>query len=238
MSQPTNCDQAAQDAAMVEIQGILAALNNRRPSTDMEVETALRMLGYNPKTVTAFGLCTCIIDGFYKKEDIPKHERDLSRDCLRSTVAGQAGYYLGLITDPELQDYLWSRSGTMTNVNYQPVLLREIIAYLDKRDAGRKARREFQEARIAAKQERRRKAAATVAKRSHARSTAFADACVADEEGASFVETEDSYAYERKVNRIVAKYKITGTDAFHCLLNLMALPDSHPAKRELFCETD
>ena len=34
-----------------------------------------------------------------------------------------------------------------------------------------------------------------------AASAAFADACVADEVGAEFVEHEDDYAYERKVDR-------------------------------------
>jgi hypothetical protein len=224
---------------MREMKGLLAALNNRRPSTDMEVEEGLRKLGYNPKTVTVHGLCTRIYNDFYREQpDIRKHERNPARDCFRDTVFGQACVYLGLITDAEIQGYLWSRSGSMAGVNYQPVLLREIVAYLNKRDTDRQVRRELQEAHIAAKQERRRKADATAAKRSLAKSTAFADACVADEEGAEFVETEDSYAYERKVDRIVAKYKIKGGNALSCLLNLMALPDSHPAKRELYCETD
>jgi hypothetical protein len=225
-------DSAALEAAMREMKGILAALQNRRPSTDMEVEEALRKLGYNPKTLTVHGLCTRIYNDFYKEQkDIPKSKRNPAQDCYRDTVFGQACDYLGLITDTELQGYLWSRSGTMAGVNYQPVLLREIVAYLNKRDSGRQARREIQEANIAAKQARK---TATAKQQSLAAFTAFADACVADEEGTAFVETEDDYAYERKVDRIVAKYKIKGGNPLSCLLNLMALPDSHPAKRELY----
>ena len=234
MSYPTNNDQAAQQAAIAEMKGLLAALKNRRPSTDMEVEEALRKLGYNPKTITVNGLCTRIYDAFYKEQrDIPKQKRNPARDCYRDTVFGQACVYLGLITDAETQDYLWSRSGSMAGVNYQPVLLREIVAYLNKRDTGRQARRSAQAANIAAKQERSRKAAPAKTQ-SHAASAAYADACAADEVGAEFVEHEDYYAYERKVDRIVEKYKIKGGDSLSCLLNLMALPDSHPAKRELF----
>jgi len=152
MSQPTNSDTAASMAATRKLQGILAALQNRRPSNDMEVKEALRMLGYNPKTVTVNGLYTCIYNDFYREQtDIPKRKRNPERDCLRSTVFGQACDYLDLITDAELQDYLWSRSGTMATVNYQPVRLCEIVAYLDKRDVGREARRAIQEANIAAK---------------------------------------------------------------------------------------
>lgn len=152
MSQPTNSDQAAIEAATREMQGILAALQNRRPSNDMEVEEALRMLGYNRKTVTVNGLCKRIYIDFYREQtDIPKRKRNPARDCLRDTVFGQACDYLGLITDAELQDYLWSRSGTMATVNYQPVLLHEIVTYLNKRDVGREVRRAIQEANIAAK---------------------------------------------------------------------------------------
>jgi hypothetical protein len=236
MSQTINSDTAAMEAARREMQRILAALKNRRSSTDKEIKRALRMLGYNPKTVTVKGLCTCIYYGFYKAQtDIPKSKRNPARDCSRSTVFGHACYYLGLITDAEIQGYLWSRSGTMTSVNYQPVRLCEIVAYLNKRDSLRKDRRATQEANIAAKQERSRKAA-PAKQLSFAESAAFADACVADEEGAAFAETEDDYAYESKVDRIIPKYKIKGgkLGLLSCLLNLMALPDSHPAKRELF----
>lgn len=225
-------DYAARAAARREMEGILAALENRRPSTDMEVEEALRKLGYNPKTLTVNGLCTRIYNDFYKaQKTIPKHKRNPACDCLRDTVFGQACDYLGLITDPELQDYLWSRSGTMVNVPYQPVRLCEIVAYLNKRDSGRQARREIQEANIAAKQARK---TATAMQQSFAAFTAFADACVSDEEGAASVDAEDDYANESKIDRIVAKYRIKGDNLFSCLLNLMALPDSHPAKRELF----
>jgi hypothetical protein len=232
MSQTKTSDQAVQEAATREIQGILAALDNRRASTDVEVEQALRMLKHNPKTITVGGLCTCIYNNFYKEQtDILR--RNPSGDCFRSTVFGQACVYLGLITDAETQDYLWSRSGTMTSVNYQPVLLREIVAYLNKRDAGREARRAIQAANVASKQERSCRAA-LAKKQSLAESAAFADACVADEEGATFVENADDYAYEHRIDRIVAKYEIKGGNMLTCLLNLMALPDSHPAKRELF----
>jgi len=234
MSQTKTSDQAVQEAATREIQGILAALDNRRASTDVEVEQALRMLKHNPKTITVGGLCTCIYNDFYKEQtDIPKRKRNPTSDCLQSTVFGQACDYLGLITDAETQGYLWSRSGTMTSVNYQPVLLCEIVAYLNKRDAGREARHAIQTANVAAKQECSRKAA-PAKKQSLAESAAFADACVADEEGATFVENADDYAYEHRVDRIVAKYEIKGGNMLTCLLNLMALPDSHPAKRELF----
>ncbi len=151
-------DQAASIAALREMQGILAALQNHRTTTDMEVEHALRMHGHNPMTVTVKGLCTRIYNHFYNAQrNIPK--RTLEHDCLRDTVFGQACVYLGLITDTELQDYLWSRSGTMANVHYQPVRLCEIVAYLNKRDYLRKERALIQEANVAAKQERSRKAA-------------------------------------------------------------------------------
>ena len=39
-------DSAALEAAMRDMKGILAALQNRRPSTDMEVEEALKKLGF------------------------------------------------------------------------------------------------------------------------------------------------------------------------------------------------
>ena len=160
MSQTYTSDQAAQEAAMRKRDIILAALENRRASTDVEVEKGLRKLGFNPKTVTIFGLCMCIFILFYKEQkDIPKRKRNPTRDCYRNTVFGQACDYLGLITDAETLDYLWSRSGTMAGVNYQPVLLREIVAYLNKRDAVRQDRRSAQAANIAAKQERSRKAA-------------------------------------------------------------------------------
>jgi hypothetical protein len=160
MSQTTNSDQAASIAALREMQGILAALQNHRSSTVKDVEHALRMHGYNPRTVTVNGLCTCIYNDFYKAQrDIPKRKRTPERDCLRDTVFGQACDYLGLITDTELQDYLWSRSGTMANVHYQPVRLCEIVAYLKKRDYLRKERALIQAANVAAKQERSRKAA-------------------------------------------------------------------------------
>jgi hypothetical protein len=123
----------------------------------------------------------------------------------------------------------------MANVPYQPVRLCEIVAYLNKRDSLRKERSLIQEANIAAKQERQRLASVKpYLQLSFAASATFADACVADEEGAEFVEDEDDYAYERKIDRIVAKYKIKGGNLLSCLLNLMALPDSHPAKRELY----
>lgn len=206
MSQTINSDTAAMEAARREMQGILAALQNRRHSTDMEVEEALRKLGYNPKTVTVNGLCTCIYEGFYKAQtDIQKHKRKPESDCLRCTVFGQACDYLGLITDEELRVYLWDRSGTMANVNNQPVRLCEIVAYLNKRDADRKARRATQEANVAAKLERSSKAATA----------------------------EANITMDTLVS-ILVRYKIVGSEPLPCLLNLMLLPDSHPAKRELF----
>lgn len=222
MSQAYNRDNAAKKAARREMKGHLAALENRRNSTDDEVETGLKKLGYNPKTVTVNGLCTRIYDNFYRKQtDIKK--RDPTRDCLRSTCFGQACVYLGRITDAETQGYLWSRSGTMVEVNYQPVTLQEIVAYLNKRDSDRKARRATQEANIAAKHERRKMPQEQTS-----------ETTITIHNGDLEVEFDSEDAYRSAIHDVIIMHNLRAYTTHGFLLELLTMPDSHPAKLKFF----
>lgn len=213
-------------AAIREIEMRLTAMKHPRRSTDDEIEQAIRKLGFNPKTVTVKGLCTSIYVDFYKtQKDIPKRLRNPNEDCYRDSVFGQACSYLGLITEPDSQDYLRYRSGGLTSINYQPVRLAEVVDYLFNRDQLRALRQIAQAEAIASKQSRR-KAAAASNKRSRQRTVTDTAACGKSNSTVCNVDNDTDFHWD--LERMFEKYGVTGSCPLERLFNLIALPESHP----------